>query len=266
MGPLRGAFLASLWFGLAAFAAGSSPQSSPGSPPQPLAAQAASPQVAEKFDVNDCRTCHEKALTSFEHTRHMKVPGLCENCHGDVANHLKSETEKGEVGTIISLKTMKPADINKTCLGCHDKMRQADWKGGVHDRRGLACTSCHSIHDFHSPTAQLKTTREADTCFSCHPQMRAKSLRTSHHPVREGKMGCLNCHDPHGSNHDKLLQAKLPYLCQRCHLNTRHPGSLYDFRNTIAGTNVSNRAVEHACKNCHQNVHGTNAPSGPYLG
>ncbi len=312
MGPLRGAFLASLGFGLAALIAGSSPQSSPGSSPQPLTAQAASPQVAEKFDVNDCKTCHEKALTSFEHTRHMKVPGLCENCHGDVANHLKSETEKGEVGTIISLKKMKPADINKTCLGCHDKMRQADWKGGVHDRRGLACTSCHSIHDFHSPTAQLKTTREADTCFSCHPQMRAKSLRTSHHPVREGKMGCadchnphdatrpkmikaeyvnelcytchtekrgpflwehapvrencLNCHDPHGSNHDKLLQAKLPYLCQRCHLNTRHPGTLYDFRNTIAGTNVSNRAVEHACKNCHQNVHGTNAPSGPYLG
>jgi hypothetical protein len=24
--------------------------------------------------------------------------------------------------------------------------------------------------------------------------------------------------------------------------------------------------VEHACKNCHQNVHGGNAPSGPYLG
>jgi cytochrome c2 len=29
---------------------------------------------------------------------------------------------------------------------------------------------------------------------------------------------------------------------------------------------ASNRAVEHACKNCHQNIHGGNAPSGPYLG
>jgi hypothetical protein len=28
----------------------------------------------------------------------------------------------------------------------------------------------------------------------------------------------------------------------------------------------SNRAVEHACKNCHQNIHGSNSPSGPYLG
>ena len=32
------------------------------------------------------------------------------------------------------------------------------------------------------------------------------------------------------------------------------------------GPAASNRAVEHACKNCHQNVHGSNAPSGPYLG
>ena len=56
-------------------------------------------------------------------------------------------------------------------------------------------------------------------------------------------------------------------LCQRCHLNTRHPGSFYD--GTVAGGSIgsaTNRAVESACKNCHQNVHGGNAPSGPYLG
>ena len=66
--------------------------------------------------------------------------------------------------------------------------------------------------------------------------------------------------------YEKLLAARQPYLCQRCHLNTRHPGTLYDGTNTLAGRSVTNRAVEHACKNCHQNVHGGNAPSGPYLG
>ena len=70
-------------------------------------------------------------------------------------------------------------------------------------------------------------------------------------------------------NHDTTdnRPGNLKALCQRCHLNTRHPGSLYDGRN--AGTSVgsaTNRAIEHACKNCHQNVHGGNAPSGPYLG
>jgi len=104
-----------------------------------------------------------------------------------------------------------------------------------------------------------------ELCYECHTEKRGPFL-WEHAPVRED---CTTCHDPHGSNHEKLLVAKNPYICQRCHLNTRHPGSLYDGSNvSVAGDpfGASNRAVEHACKNCHQNVHGSNAPSGPYLG
>jgi DmsE family decaheme c-type cytochrome len=208
---------------------------------------------------------------------------------------------------------MKPAEINKTCLTCHEKGHQASWMGSAHSRRGVACTQCHSVHSFESRTLQLKTKSPSAVCESCHTAIRAQGMRTSHHPVREGLMectschnphdgsrpkmikgdwsnelcyqchtekrgpflwehapvreNCLNCHNPHGSNHDKLLVAKQPYLCQRCHLNTRHPGTFYDGR--VGGGSLalsSNRAVEHACKNCHQNVHGGNAPSGPYFG
>jgi DmsE family decaheme c-type cytochrome len=270
------------------------------------------PKGHESFNTSDCATCHEKAVAVVEKTRHGHVDGQCAACHGEVTDHLKSNLEKGEPGPIIKLGSAKVEEVNKTCLGCHEKGNQANWHGGTHDRRGLACTSCHSIHDFQSDHAQLKTARDSETCFSCHPAMRSKGLRSSHHPVREGKMdcaschnphdstrpkmikadwtnelcyschtekrgpflwehapvreNCLNCHDPHGSNHDKLLVAKQPFLCQRCHLNTRHPGTLYDGTNTANGASVSNRAVEHACKNCHQSVHGGNAPSGPYLG
>jgi DmsE family decaheme c-type cytochrome len=264
------------------------------------------------YSVSDCRMCHEKPVTSMAGTPHSRLEMKCASCHGDPTEHLKAEVEKGEVGPIVSIKKMKPDEVNQTCLGCHDKARQANWGGGAHERRGLSCVSCHSVHDFHSTKAQLKTARDSETCFSCHAQIRAKGMRVSHHPVREGALecaschdphdgtkpkmisaesvnekcltchtekrgpflwehapvreNCLNCHDPHGSNHEKLLAAKQPYLCQRCHLNTRHPGTLYDGTNTLAGPSLSNRAVEHACKNCHQNVHGGNAPSGPYLG
>jgi DmsE family decaheme c-type cytochrome len=245
-------------------------------------------------------------------TPHSRLDMKCASCHGDPAEHLKAETDKGELGTIVSIKKLKAEQVNQTCLTCHDKARQANWGGGVHERRGLSCVSCHSVHDFHSTKAQLKTSRDSETCFTCHTQIRAKGMRVSHHPVREGALdcaschdphdgtkpkmisaesvnekclschtekrgpflwehapvreNCLLCHDPHGSNHEKLLAARQPYLCQRCHLSTRHPGTLYDGTNTLAGLSVSNRAVEHACKNCHQNVHGGNAPSGPYLG
>jgi DmsE family decaheme c-type cytochrome len=264
------------------------------------------------FSVEDCRTCHEKPVAGMAGTPHSRLDLKCASCHGDPTDHLKSETDKGELGTILSIKKLKADQVNQTCLTCHDKARQANWGGGVHERRGLSCVSCHSVHDFQSTKAQLKTSRDSETCFTCHTQIRAKGMRVSHHPVREGALdcaschdphdgtkpkmisaesvnekclschtekrgpflwehapvreNCLTCHDPHGSNHEKLLAARQPYLCQRCHLSTRHPGTLYDGTNTLAGLSVSNRAVEHACKNCHQNVHGGNAPSGPYLG
>jgi DmsE family decaheme c-type cytochrome len=268
------------------------------------------------FDVNDCKSCHEAVLTKFEKTPHASSAGSCASCHGDaVVAHLKSNLEKGEPGNVdaISMKKRKAKDIVETCLGCHEKSHHPNWVGSPHDRRGVACTECHSVHDPHSAKGQLKTAFEPDTCYRCHSAIRAQSLRTSHHPVREGLMtctschnvhdgtkpkliradwtnelclqchtekrgpflwehapvreNCLNCHNPHGSNHDKMLVSQQPWLCQRCHLNTRHPGSLYSNINAAgAQATASNRAVEHACKNCHQNVHGGNAPSGPYLG
>ena len=260
----------------------------------------------------DCLACHDTVFSSaFKHSRHAGLEQSCASCHAGAADHSKAMME-GTSAPTPSLKGLAATDLNATCLGCHEKGQQANWGGGVHDRRGLSCTSCHSIHEFKSTRAQLKTVRDSEVCFTCHASIRAKTLRTSHHPVREGRLDCASCHnphdstkpkmiradwitdqcltchtekrgpflwehapvrencalchDPHGSNHDKMLVAKQPFLCQRCHLNTRHPGTLYDGVNTAGGPGLSNRAVEHACKNCHQNVHGGNAPSGPYLG
>jgi DmsE family decaheme c-type cytochrome len=125
----------------------------------------------------------------------------------------------------------------------------------------MSCSSCHDPHDGARPR-MVRAESVNEQCLTCHTEKRGPFL-WEHPPARES---CLHCHDPHGSNHDKLLVAKQPYLCQRCHLNTRHPGTMYDLRNTLAGPSVSNRVVDHACRNCHQNVHGGNAPSGPYLG
>ena len=36
-------------------------------------------------------------------------------------------------------------------------------------------------------------------------------------------VSCSSCHDPHGSSNEKMLVARLPMLCQRCHIGTRHP-------------------------------------------
>jgi len=268
----------------------------------------------QNTETKDCRSCHEEDLTLFNRTYHATLEESCNSCHKgpEAEEHLKQELEGVDVPG-PDIRKLPTEDANAVCLSCHERTHHAAWEGSAHERRGLKCIDCHAVHSFKSERRQLKTAEASETCFGCHKDIRAMSLRTSHHPVREGLMGCeschnphdgsrpkmikadwvnelcykchtekrgpflwehapmrencLNCHNPHGSNHDKMLQAKLPYLCQRCHLNTRHPGTLYD--GVTAGATAalpSNRAVEHACKNCHQNIHGSNSPSAPYLG
>ena len=286
-------------------------QSPPEKPKLVVATEEAS--KAQPLDVATCQACHETALSKpFLKSYHAGLENSCASCHKGAAEHSEAMQAGKEGVPSPALGKLKAAELNMVCLTCHEKGKQANWHGGVHERRGLSCISCHAIHNYQSEQHQLKTAQDPATCYTCHASVRAKTLRTSHHPIREGLMtcgdchnphdsttpkmisadgvnekclechtekrgpflwehapvreNCLNCHDPHGTNHDRMLIAKPPYLCQRCHLNTRHPGSLYDGQNTVGGGLLSNRAVEHSCRNCHVNVHGSNAPSGAYLG
>jgi len=199
-----------------------------------------------------CLSCHEtthhSAWTGSAHSRR----GLaCTECHS--VHSFESRTAQ--------LKTAMPSGV---CMSCHTAIRAQMMRTSHHPvREGLMeCTSCHNPHDGTRPK-MIKADWSNELCYQCHTEKRGPFL-WEHAPVREN---CLNCHNPHGSNHDKMLVARLPWLCQRCHLNTRHPGTFYDGR--VGGGSLelsTNRAVEHACKNCHQNIHGGNAPSGPYFG
>jgi nitrate/TMAO reductase-like tetraheme cytochrome c subunit len=59
-----------------------------------------------------------------------------------------------------------------------------------------------------------------------------------------------------------MLVAKAPMLCQRCHIGTRHPSTIYDNAAIVA---KSARIVGRGCVNCHSQVHGSNHPSGQAL-
>ena len=97
-----------------------------------------------------------------------------------------------------------------------------------------------------------------ESCVSCHTEKRGPFL--FEHAA--GRESCISCHDPHGSTNDRLLVAKVPMLCQRCHIGTRHPSTIYD---GAAVTAKSNRIAGRACVNCHSQIHGSNHPSGQSL-
>lgn len=121
----------------------------------------------------------------------------------------------------------------------------------------MDCTSCHDPHGT-GRDSNLVAHSANELCSTCHNEKRGPHL-WEHPPVLED---CSTCHEPHGSIHDKLLTANQPYLCQRCHSDARHPGTLYSQRETLTGITPSNRMFLTGCTNCHSRIHGSNHPSG----
>jgi DmsE family decaheme c-type cytochrome len=285
--------------------------------PKPAAPQTATPQApAAGYTGNNdtCLKCHDQE-TTLKGTPHWQAKNPrspmaahgCETCHGPGQPHIDDPDNL----KIRKIKEMTPAESTQICLSCHNRGTHAGWEGSGHERRNLSCTTCHSVHSPKSAEHQLVKANETAVCAQCHRVQVTKTERAvAHMPVREGKMACSSCHnphgsinnvkalkagtsvaescmtchtemrgpvlwehapvrencatchDPHGSSNDRMLVVRMPMLCQRCHVATRHPASIYD--NNAITVSKSNRMFGRSCVNCHSNVHGSNHPSGQF--
>jgi DmsE family decaheme c-type cytochrome len=257
-----------------------------------------------------CANCHEdqaKAYAGGAHSREWdpRTPSAensCETCHGPSREHSNDPEAPGLVKHFPSLSA---DEINETCTTCHNREDHSTWVGSTHDTRQLSCISCHSIHESKGEPLLVKAS-VTDTCAGCHRENAAKMLRAQHMPVREGKMectschnphgsanvrllkegnsinescetchaekrgpflwdhppvreSCVTCHDPHGSSQPSMLVARTPMLCQRCHVATQHPSTVYGQPSFDSG---SIRVIGRGCVNCHSSIHGSNHPAG----
>lgn len=203
-----------------------------------------------------CLECHKKQEARLADTLHgqsvdIRTPssrgeGLCETCHGPGKAH--SEAKDPSSKNISSFKALPTSTANATCLSCHENRKtHVNWSGSKHDARNVSCVSCHTVHHSVSESSQLKTVRATDTCVNCHKDKALKEKKSSHMPLREGKMECTSCHSPHGSNNIKMLKVgnTINELCISCHTEKRGP-----FLNEHA-------PVANNCVTCHD-PHGTN--------
>jgi DmsE family decaheme c-type cytochrome len=263
-----------------------------------------------------CAICHSDVAGGLKGMHHgqAKNPRApeaqlgCESCHGPGQAHVEDDNK----GNIRKFAALTPQARNEVCLTCHNRSTHAGWEGSAHESRNLSCTTCHSVHAPKSFEKQLVKATEKELCATCHRVQVAKTDRAvAHMPVREGKMSCSSCHnphgsisnvknlrvgtsiaescmschqemrspvlfehapvkencatchDPHGSSNDRMLTVRAPMLCQRCHIATRHPATVYD--NNAVTVTKSNRMFGRSCVNCHSNVHGSNHPSGQFF-
>jgi DmsE family decaheme c-type cytochrome len=251
-------------------------------------------------DEKVCSECHEDYLAAFAKTRHGRAfastaKGSCESCHGPRSLHVEEPERDAK-----KWRELGAAVQSAVCLQCHEGGDRTHWASTVHASADVSCSACHLVMTRDSQRALLIKEETAEACYSCHGEVRAQMQRTSHHPVREGRMDCASCHDPHGSTAPAAVRGNtVNETCTTCHAEKRGPflwehppvrenclncheahGS--NHRNLLSGKdsfvclschsygghinlpryNRTSNPYGSGCVNCHITTHGSNHPSG----
>jgi DmsE family decaheme c-type cytochrome len=271
------------------------------------AARAPVPATVKADRGDQCGACHESVASHFKASAHGKAKQFisgafeqgCESCHGDANEQMSAGGDKSK---IINPGRLKGAEASKNCIRCHQTQRaQMHWKGSAQQKANVSCVDCHKTHGGSAEKSSLAGKTEPETCFRCHGNLRHTMFQRSAHPLRDGKMTCSSCHNPHGTmTGNKLLKANSTNdLCLKCHAEKRGPflwehapsrenclschashGSNHDKLLTMTVTmtcqNCHNQGrhqsvagrpnalfnIGRACLQCHPQVHGSNHPAG----
>ncbi len=201
--------------------------------------------VADASEI--CSSCHFRSKHAlWGGSQHQQRNVGCVTCHSVHAPKggaplLKASTEMGLCGTCHR------AIVNKQMQFNHMPVREG----------AMTCSSCHNVHGAANVRLLKSGGSIAEFCVTCHAEKRGPFL-WEHAPVTEN---CATCHEPHGTNNERILKAKLPFLCQRCHVTSRHPPTVYE-GNVLTSSSSANRIAGRGCVVCHQQLHGSNSPSG----
>jgi predicted CXXCH cytochrome family protein len=179
---------------------------------------------------------------------------------------------------------------NQVCFQCHTQITRA-FPSSPHAHLrvanaalpdGTGCESCHGPGSKHVEAGGgakfiINPGREPDACFRCHLETHAEFQLRVHHPVIEGHMNCVQCHDPHGSDIFKpaggLAMARLNESCADCHREqTRpfifeHPAmregcvTCHDPHGSI-NRKMLTQPDNNLCFRCHAQVQGPGVPPG----
>lgn len=267
---------------------------------------ALNPAFKDATYVNDpetCRTCHVDYMKTYSATKHARAfaskppagASECETCHGPRSKHIENPTAELRID---------PASRGQStvCAQCHAGGRRIGWKAGAHHNADVSCASCHTVMAQKSERALLKAASAAETCYTCHGDVRSDMNKMSHHPVREGRMDCASCHNVHGSTPQLLTKNTVSDTCYSCHTDKRGPfvwehapvrescsschaphGSnqrtlltskdpflclschSYGGHINLPRYNRVSNPYGNGCSNCHTSVHGSNHPSGAKL-
>jgi len=183
----------------------------------------------------------------------------CESCHGPGSlaiqgltrelverNAKQRKKTQCDFKTLIDLKNLPATAQSLICLKCHTAnatFNLHNWNAGQHAFNEVSCFDCHDVHA--SPDLKVTPLATGKLCFTCHQSAQAEFFLPSHHPLREERVFCVDCHNPHGGFAGRdLLQDSIKETCVQCHADKRGP-FLYEHADVMED-----------CLNCHS-PHGS---------
>jgi predicted CXXCH cytochrome family protein len=268
---------------------------------------------AEMAGAEQCAACHADLSKGFRRSAHAMQEVSCEQCHGAGSLHIGAggySTESKD--KIISFRDRSPEQANGVCLSCHAKSDHVrNWFSSAHQAQDMKCADCHTIHsemgrgETHGKTGSefrgeapgipraIKSRRQGnENCLRCHQKQNAEADLPYHHPIREAKMSCSDCHDAHGgSAGNNLKLSNTNDLCLGCHAEYQGPFSFQHAPVTesclkchsshgspnqnmlsvsqpalclqchSAHHNGASLPLVDRCTNCHNAIHGSDIPS-----
>lgn len=229
------------------------------------------PEGTEAKANPECLDCHDDLVQKT--IMHYPAEDACDNCHESTGSSHPSEDSLG-----FKLMDTSPA----LCFYCHEEM-----PGLTHAHQPVATGNCLACHDAHgSDQAALLRYPEQELCLECHnktyggedsgtaniSRLVKGSQRVVHTAISE--MGCIICHQAHGSELRALLVDAYPRddyvpasteqfsLCFLCHdtdiLDAEESEWATGFRN--GKQNLHRLHIQgdkgRNCKLCH-NIHGS---------
>jgi DmsE family decaheme c-type cytochrome len=151
---------------------------------------------------------------------------------------------------------------NRACYDCHTNITRVFPASpharlhfeGVEMAEPTGCEGCHGPGSRHVAAGGgrgrfiVNPGRQPEVCLNCHLETHAEFRLPQRHPVLEGHMTCVQCHDPHGLDIMKpargLAMARVNEACAACHREQARP---FVFEH---------EALREGCTVCHQ-PHGS---------